>query len=258
MTVPVQSEPQRILGFRAQALRGSHQDYTAGSLNVYPAARDSMVLEMVLESLFAVVDTFWSVASEQRGRHRGLTESILALVFSIGLGVSLSTTAMVARRIARRIRKTLHLRGAGHRAGPFHIVGARHPRGDRGPHLLRLMGASPAIVAIGSGYARIALGGCGAIIMLFLTMLFSRAGDAAIAMRLLWVSNIINFILDPCLIFGSPFPHLASPARFGHLHRAQHRRAYPFYWLCEVRSASHPCAPHLSQRAVLWRLLRVH
>src|ERR1700726_4174109 len=76
--------------------------------------------------------------------------------------------------------------------------------------ILLLMGASPQIVAVGSGYARIALGGSGAILMLFLNnAIFRGAGDAAIAMRLLWVSNIINLILDPCLIFGlGPFPKL--------------------------------------------------
>ena len=78
------------------------------------------------------------------------------------------------------------------------------------PRLLQWMGASPEIVNVGTGYARIALGGCGAIVMLFLNnAIFRGAGDAAVAMRLLWVSNIINLVLDPCLIFGwGPFPKL--------------------------------------------------
>lgn len=77
------------------------------------------------------------------------------------------------------------------------------------------MGASPAIVALGSNYARIALGGSGIVLMLSLNnAIFRGTGDAAIAMRLLWVSNIINLALDPCLIFGlGPFPHLRRDRR---------------------------------------------
>ena len=204
-----------------EALRGSHQDYTTGSLNrSILLLAIPMVLEMVLESLFAVVDVFWvgrlganAVATV------GLTESLLALVFAIGLGLSLSTTAMVARRIGEKDPEDAAI--AGVQAIVLGLVislGMGIPAGIFAPQLLHLMGASPAIVAEGSGYARIALGGCGAIILLFLNnAIFRGAGDAAIAMRLLWVSNIINLILDPCLIFGlgsdRPSRTSASPAR---------------------------------------------
>jgi putative MATE family efflux protein len=196
-----------------EALRGSHQDYTQGNLNrAILLLAIPMVLEMVLESLFAVTDVFWvgrlganAVATV------GLTESMLALVMAIGLGVSMSTTAMVARRIGEKDPEDAAI--AGVQAIVLGLVislGIGIPAGIFAPQLLGLMGASPAIVAGGSGYARIALGGCGAIIMLFLNnAIFRGAGDAAIAMRLLWVSNIINLVLDPCLIFGlGPFPRM--------------------------------------------------
>src|SRR5580692_10980388 len=196
-----------------EALRGSHQDYTQGSLNrTILLLAIPMVLEMVLESLFAVVDVFFvgrlganAVATV------GITESMLALVFAIGLGVSMSTTAMVARRIGEKDPEDAAIAGVQAVVVGLAIsLALGIPAGIYAPELLRAMGASPEIVASGSGYARIALGGCGAIIMLFLNnAIFRGAGDAAIAMRLLWVSNIINLILDPCLIFGlGPFPHL--------------------------------------------------
>jgi putative MATE family efflux protein len=196
-----------------EALRGSHHDYTTGSLNrSILLLAVPMVLEMVLESLFAVVDVFWvgrlganAVATV------GLTESLLALVFAIGLGLALSTTAMVARRIGEKDPEDAAIAGV-----QAIVLGLAIslvmgiPAGFYAPELLKLMGASPAIVSEGSGYARIALGGCGAIVMLFLNnAIFRGAGDAAIAMRLLWVSNIINLILDPLLIFGiGPFPRM--------------------------------------------------
>lgn len=211
MNLPVQSEPQPPFWASIRdALRGSHQDFTSGDLNrSILLLAIPMMLEMVLESLFAVVDTFWvgrlgadAVATV------GLTESVLALVFAIGLGVSLSTTAMVARRIGEKDPEQAAVSAV---QAILLGLGISLALGIPGfifaPRLLGLMGATPAIVSVGSGYARIALGGCGAIIMLFLNnAIFRGAGDAAIAMRLLWVSNVINLVLDPCFIFGlGPF-----------------------------------------------------
>ena len=196
-----------------ESIRGSHQDYTTGSLNrAILLLAIPMVLEMVLESLFAVVDVFWvGRLGADAVATIGLTESLLSLVFAVGLGLSLSTTAMVARRIGEKDPEGAAVAGV-----QAIIIGLTFsllvgiPCFLYGADLLRLMGASPQIVATGGGYARVALGGSGAIMMLFLNnAIFRGAGDAAIAMRLLWVSNIINLILDPCLIFGwGPFPKL--------------------------------------------------
>ena len=189
-----------------------------------------MVLEMVLESLFAVVDVFWvgrlgadAVATV------GLTESLLSLVFAVGLGLSLSTTAMVARRIGEKDPEGAAV--AGVQAiflgfGVSVLVGV--PCLIYAPELLRLMGASPAIVATGSGYARIALGGSGVMLLLFLNnAIFRGAGDAAIAMRLLWVSNIINLILDPCFDFrAGAISETGRDRRCGgYVYGAKHRSA---------------------------------
>src|SRR5947199_4403031 len=123
------------------------------------------------------------------------------------------------------------------------------------------MGASPQVVVVGSNYARIALGGSGAILMLFLNnAIFRGAGDAAIAMRLLWVSNIINLILDPCLIFGwGPFPRLgvtgAAAATFTGRSIGV---AYQFYRLMRGTERIQILARHLRVNfAVLMRLARV-
>jgi putative MATE family efflux protein len=196
-----------------EAVRGSHMDFTAGNLNrAILLLAIPMILEMALESLFAVVDVFWvGRLGANAVATIGLTESLLMLVFAIGLGLSLSTTAMVARRIGEKDPAGAAVAGV-----QAIIIGLTFslligvPCVFYAPELLRLMGASPQIISIGSGYARIALGGGGAIMMLFLNnAIFRGAGDAAIAMRLLWVSNIINLILDPCLIFGwGPFPKL--------------------------------------------------
>ncbi len=196
-----------------EAIRGSHQDFTTGNLNrAILLLAVPMVLEMVLESLFAVVDVFWVAhLGANAVATIGLTESLLSLVFAVGLGLSLSTTAMVARRIGEKDPAGAAVAGVQAIAlglaislviGALCLIFA--------PDLLRLMGASPEIVAVGSGYARIALGGSGVLLLLFLNnAIFRGTGDAAIAMRILWASNIINLVLDPCFIFGlGPFPRL--------------------------------------------------
>jgi putative MATE family efflux protein len=214
MNVVAQQAPQPGLWSSVrEAVRGSHQDFTKGSLNrAILLLAIPMVLEMVLESLFAVVDVFWvGRVSANAVATVGLTESLLLLVFAIGMGLSLSTTAMVARRTGEQDHE-----GAAVAAVQAIFIGLAFsvaiglPCLYFAPDLLRLMGASPQIVSTGSGYARIALGGSGVVVLLFLNnAIFRGAGDAAIAMRLLWLSNIINLVLDPCLIFGwGPFPRL--------------------------------------------------
>jgi putative MATE family efflux protein len=212
-TVVAEAQQPSLWSSIREAVRGSHQDFTAGSLNrAILLLAIPMVLEMVLESLFAVVDVFWvGRVGANAVATVGLTESLMLLVFAIGLGLSLSTTAMVARRIGEKDPEDAAVAGVQAIFLGLAISAAIGvPCLIFAPNLLRLMGASPEIVATGSGYARIALGGSGVVLMLFLNnAIFRGAGDAAIAMRLLWVSNIINLILDPCLIFGwGPFPRL--------------------------------------------------
>jgi putative MATE family efflux protein len=177
---------------------------------------------------------------------------MLALVFAIGLGVSMSTTAMVARRIGEKDPEDAAIAGVQAVVlGLLISILIGIPAGIYAPELLRAMGASPEIVATGSGYARIALGGCGAIIMLFLNnAIFRGAGDAAIAMRLLWVSNIINLILDPCLIFGiGPFPRMGvTGAALATFTGRSIGVLYQFYRLLKGTERIH----------VLWRYVRLH
>jgi len=212
-TVVAEASQPSVWDSIREAIRGSHQDFTAGTLNrAILLLAIPMVLEMVLESLFAVVDVFWvGRVGANAVATVGLTESMLLLVFAIGMGLGLSTTAMVARRIGEKNPEAAAVAGVqAIYIGLTLSLLIGLPCLFVAPRLLRLMGATPEIVAVGSSYARIALGGCGVVLLLFLNnAIFRGAGDAAIAMRLLWVSNIINLILDPCLIFGwGPFPRL--------------------------------------------------
>src|SRR5579863_10302220 len=247
-----------------EAVRGSHQDYTLGSLNrAILLLAVPMVLEMVLESLFAVVDVFWvgrlganAVATV------GLPESMLSLVFAVGIGLSLSTTAMVARRIGEKDPEGAAVAGVQAIVlGLALSIVVGLPCFFYAPRLLQLMGASPEIVSVGSGYTRICLGGSCAVLLLFLNnAIFRGAGDAAIAMRLLCVSNIINLILDPCLIFGwGPFPRLGvTGAALATLTGRSIGMLYQFYRLMRGTERLRILRSQIRlQWTVLLRLMRV-
>jgi putative MATE family efflux protein len=197
-----------------EAVRGSrHHDYTEGPIGrAIILLAIPMVMEMFMESLFAVVDIFWVAhLGADAMATVGLTESMLALVYTAAMGLSIGVGAMVARRIGEKDPA-----GAAEAAVQGIAVGlmVAAVTGTLGavfaPRLLGVMGASPGVIAVGSGYTRVMLGGNAVILLLFLiNATFRGAGDAAIAMRVLWLANWINILLGPCLIFGlGPFPRL--------------------------------------------------
>lgn len=195
------------------AVRGVEFDYTAINLNrSILLLAIPMVLEMAMESVFAVVDVFFvSRLGADAVATVGLTESLITLVFAVALGLSMATTAMVARRIGEGDREAACV--AAMQAiwiGVFLSVLIGVTGFALAPDMLRWMGAEASLVETGSGYARMLLSGCGTVLMLFLiNAIFRGAGNAAIAMRVLWIANGINLVLDPCLIFGlGPFPEM--------------------------------------------------
>ena len=196
-----------------EAVRGTHHDYTSGPIGrAILLLAVPMVLEMLMESLFAVADIFWA-------GHLGsaavatinLTESMLTVVYTGAMGLSIGVTAMVARRIGEK-----NPTGAAEAAVQGIALGVIIAVivGVLGvlfaPNLLGIMGAAPDVIAMGQSYTRIMLGGNIVILLIFLiNAIFRGAGDAAIALRVLTIANGINLVLCPMLMFGvGPFPRL--------------------------------------------------
>lgn len=196
-----------------EALRGSHRDYTSG-----PIGRSiimlaiPMVLEMLMESVFAVVDIFWVAhLGADAVATVGLTESMLTLLYAVAIGLGLGATAMVARRIGEK-----NSEGAAQAAVQAIALGlivsliVAILGVSFADKLLALMGGSPWVLQHGATFTKIMFAGNATILLLFLiNAIFRGAGDAAIAMRVLWLANSINIVLGPCFIFGlGPFPKL--------------------------------------------------
>jgi len=206
----------RVSGFWSslrEAVVGSRQDFTEGSIErAIVLLAVPMVLEMCMESLFGVVDVFWVAhLGADAITTVGLTETGLLLLFVIAMGLGMGATALVARRIGEKDQAA-----AGVVAVQAIVVGLFISALTAvlgyfyGSDLLRVMGGSEDVVKMGTGYTQMILGGSATIFLLFLiNAVFRGAGDAATAMRALWLANIVNMCLDPCLIFGiGPFPKM--------------------------------------------------
>lgn len=195
------------------AIRGSEADYTEIKIGkaIFLLAVP-MILELIMESTFAVVDIFFvGKLGPSAVATVGLTETYLFLLYSIGMGLSMAVTAIVARRIGEKEKEKAGISAvqsiflAVIISLPFAIAGIFYSK-----ELLALMGADEWILNQGYRYMQWMLGGNVVIMLLFIiNAIFRGAGDAAIAMRVLWIANGINIVLDPVLIFGwGPFPEL--------------------------------------------------
>lgn len=199
----------KILYHFRHALSGDFDNYTEGSIKVaifYLAV--PMILEMIMESLFAIVDIFFvgklgvnAVATV------GLTESVVTIVYAIGIGFSMGATALIARRVGEKNLKKASAAAfqvillGGSFSLLISILGYHY-----GSHILSMMGASPEVLLEGSRYAQIIFAGNISIMLLFIINgAFRGAGNATIAMRALWIANGINIVMDPILIFGLAF-----------------------------------------------------
>ncbi|HYO59418.1 MATE family efflux transporter [Archangium sp.] len=196
-----------------EAVRGTEQDFTEAPVGrAILLLSVPMVLEMVMESIFAIVDVFFvSRLGAEAIATVGLTESILALLYALAMGLSIGAMALIARRTGEKdpdaaASVAVQAIGLGLLVSlPLAVAGVVFAQ-----PLLSMLGGSPWVVEHGFRYTQILLGGNVIILLLFLiNAIFRGAGDAAVAMRVLWIANSINIVLCPCFVLGlGPFPEL--------------------------------------------------
>jgi len=247
-----------------EAVRGSDRDYTAGPVgSALILLSVPMVLEMAMESLFAVVDVFFvSRVSADAVATVGVTESMLTIVYTVAMGLGIGATAVVARRIGEKDDD-----GAAQAAAQAIALGliistvigvAGWFNAER---LLRLMGATPSMIDSSLGYAQVMFAGNATVTLLFLNnAIFRGAGDPAIAMRVLGIGNAINMVVDPILIFGlGPFPELGvTGAAIATNTGRGIAVAIQFWTLASGKSRIHITRRHIELvPAVMWNVCRL-
>jgi putative MATE family efflux protein len=247
-----------------EAIAGSQQDYTEGPMRrAILMLAVPMVLEMCMESLFGIVDIFWVARLGAAATAAvGLTESVESLVYGVAMGLAMATSAMVARRTGEK-----DLPGAAQAAGQgitlalavslaVGIPGSIFAR-----QILMVMGAHPDVVATGAGFTRIIQASSPIIMLLFvINAIFRGAGDAAVAMRVLWFANGLNIVLDPICIFGlGPIPAMGvQGAAVATTIGRSAGVCLQLYLLASSRSRIHVLPQHLIPEAVVMgRLVRV-
>lgn len=204
---------QRGVAFFRESLRDSDTDYTTGRIGrSLGLLAIPMMLEMSMESIFAVVDiAFVARLGTDAIAAVGITEALITVLYAVAVGLGMGVTAMVSRRIGAKQRDAAaSVTGqaiwiAAVLSLVIGVSGAVYAA-----DMLRLMGATAGVIETGTGFAAVLLGGSASILYLFLlNAAFRGAGDASVALRSLWLANGINIVLDPCLIFGlGPFPEM--------------------------------------------------
>jgi putative MATE family efflux protein len=247
-----------------ESLAGGERDFTTETIGRAVALLAiPMVLEMLMESVFAVVDVYWVARlGTDAVAAVGLTEAMISIIYAIAVGLGQGATAMVARRIGEKNPEAAAVATVqAILLGALVATVIAVPTAVLAPRLLGLMGGSPELVTTGGGYTRVLMAGNATIVLLFvINAVFRGAGDAARAMRVLWLANGINLVLDPCLIFGwGPFPELGVT---GAAVATTIGRGVGVVWqlalLWRGGGVVHVRARHVRwQGSVLWRLARV-
>jgi putative MATE family efflux protein len=255
---------RRVQSFLSEALKDNDEDFTTGPVGrALGLLAIPMMLEMAMESIFAVVDiAFVSRLGTDAVAAVGIAEALITVLYAIAIGLGMGLTAMVSRRIgAKDPHGAAQVTGQAIWVGVFLSIGIGIFGVMFARDLLVIMGASDGVIEQGTGFTAVLLGGSFSIIYLFLlNAAFRGAGDATVALRSLWLANGINIVLDPCFIFGlGPFPEMGvTGAAVATTIGRGIGVAYQLWYLMNGRGRIAFAVQHLRfVPSLAWRLLRI-